>query len=96
MNIQNLRLSGILVGVALILLLPFVAMQITDEVKWTPLDFVAAGVLLLTTGLAIEILLRKVKKLQYRIVIGAAILLVFLVIWAELAVGLIGTPLAGS
>jgi hypothetical protein len=95
MNIQNLRLSSILVGVALILLIPFIAMQFTDEVNWTPLDFIAAGVLLLGTGLAIEIMIRKVKRLQYRIVIGAAILLACFVIWAELAVGLIGTPLAG-
>lgn len=96
MNIRNLRLSSILVGVALILLIPFIAMQFTDEVNWTPLDFIAAGVLLLGTGLAIEIMIRKVKGLKYRIVIGVAIVLALLIVWAELAVGLFGTPLAGS
>jgi hypothetical protein len=96
MNIQNIRLIGIFVAVAVLLLIPYIAMKFTDEVKWTAIDFVAAGVLLLGTGLACELVLRTVKKLQHRLAICAAILLVLFIVWAELAVGLIGTPLAGS
>jgi len=93
---QNKRLIGIVVAVAFLLLIPYIAMKLTGEVKWTAIDFIAAGILLLGTGLACEFVLRKVKKVQYRIAICAGILLVLFIIWAELAVGLIGTPVAGS
>ena len=93
---KNKRLIGIVVAVALLLLIPFLAMKFTGEVNWTPIDFITAGVLLLGTGLAIELVLRNVKKLRYRLAICAAILLGLFIVWAELAVGLIGTPFAGS
>ena len=96
MTLQNKRLTGILLTVALLLLVPFLAMQFTNEVNWTLADFVVAGALLLGTGLSCELVLRKVKKTQYRIAICAAILLALALIWIELAVGIFGTPLAGS
>jgi hypothetical protein len=40
--------------------------------------------------------MRKVKKIQYRIAVCAVILATLLVVWAELAVGIIGTRFAGS
>lgn len=96
MKTQNIRLTAIITTVGVLLLVPYIAMKFTNEVKWNWFDFVVAGVLLLGTGLAIELVLRMVKKFQYRVAICAAILLALFVIWAELAVGLIGTPLAGS
>jgi len=46
-------------GVAFILSLPLLAMLITDEVVWSLADFVAAGVLLATIGVALELALKK-------------------------------------
>lgn len=91
MTFQNKRLIGIVVAVAILLLIPVVA-----QFPWTRIDFIIAGVLLLGTGLACELVLRTVKKFEYRIAIVAAILLALFIIWAELAVGLIGTRFAGS
>ena len=85
-----------MVAVAVLLLIPYGAMRFTDEVNWTPIDFITAGVLLLGTGLACEFVLRIVKKARYRIVMCAAILFMLFIIWAELAVGIIGTRFAGS
>jgi hypothetical protein len=51
---------------ACILLLPLVAMQITDEVDWGVADFVFAGVLLGGTGLLLELAARKPGNLSYR------------------------------
>lgn len=96
MNIGNKRLIGIIAGVGFLLLIPYIAMRLTGEMKWSANDFIAAGVLLLGTCLACELVLRKVKKVQHRIAICAVVLLVIFIIWAELAVGLIGTPFAGS
>jgi len=71
-------------------------MQFTDDVNWTLLDFIVAGVLLLGTGLMCEIVLRKVKTIKFRIVICVILLLLFILIWVELAVGIFGTPLSGN
>jgi uncharacterized protein YybS (DUF2232 family) len=93
---QNKRLTGILITVALLLLIPLVAMQFTNEVDWSLSDFVIMGILLLGTGLICEFVMRKVKKTEKRIAVIAIILVVFFLIWAELAVGIFGTPFAGS
>ena len=96
MTLQNKRLVGIVFGAGSLLLIPFIAMKLTSEVNWSGFDFIVACVLLLGTGLAIEVVLRIVKKLEYRLAICAAILVGLFIIWAELAVGLIGTRFAGS
>lgn len=93
---QNKRLAAILLAVVILLLLPLIGMQFTNEVNWSLTDFKAAGILLLSTGLTCEFVLRKVKKTQHRIILCLAILFICFLIWAELAVGLFGTPFAGS
>ena len=93
---KNKRFKFILILVAFLLLIPLIAMQFTDEVKWTLLDFIVAGVLLISTGLIFDLVMRKVKNLNYRIAISLAILILLFLIWAELAVGLFGTPFSGS
>ena len=92
----NKRLIGILLTVVLLLLIPLIGMQFTDEVKWNLSDFVGMGVLLLGTGLMCELVMRKVKKIEHRYLLIAAILVALFLIWAELAVGIFGTPFAGS
>lgn len=93
---QNKRLIGIVVTVALLLLIPFTAMKFTGKPNWSRFDFIIFGVLLLGIGLACELVLRKVKKFEHRITICLAILAILVLIWIELAVGLFGTPFAGS
>lgn len=96
MTFENKRLFGILLLVAALLLIPIMAMLFTDEVSWDWSDFLVAGVLLFGTGITCEFVLRKVRTFRYRLALCALILLALFVVWAELAVGLIGTPLAGS
>jgi dipeptide/tripeptide permease len=93
---KNKRLIIILSAVFILLLIPLVAMQFTNEVDWNIFDFVVMGILLTGTGLLCELVLRKVKSVQNRIIICAVILFIFFLIWAELAVGIFGTPFAGS
>lgn len=94
MLIKNKRVTAIVITVALLLLIPLIAMQFTNEVNWTLFDFVAAGVLLLGTGLLCELVIRKVTNIKYRIAICAALLAALLLVWLQLAVGIFGTPLA--
>jgi hypothetical protein len=93
---KNKRLIIILIVVAVILTIPLVAMQFTTEVNWSLFDFAVAGILLLGTGLVIELILRNVKLLNHRILLSVIVLFILLLVWAELAVGLFGTPFAGS
>jgi uncharacterized membrane protein YoaT (DUF817 family) len=93
---QNKRLFGILAGIAILLLVPFIAMQFSRDVRWSPYDFIIAGILLLGTGLSIELVLRKVKTRERRIALCVTILALLFLVWVELAVGLFGTPIAGS
>lgn len=93
---KNKRVILILSAVPVLLLIPFIAMQFTAEVNWSAFDFVVAGLLLSTAGLSLELVLRKAKTTKARLMLGAVILAVFFLIWAELAVGIFGTPLAGS
>ncbi len=85
-----------MLSVAILLLIPFIAMQFTEEVQWTLSDFVVAGVLLLGTGLLCELAIREIKSVKYRIVACSVLVVGLLLIWAEMAVGIFGTPLAGS
>ena len=93
---QNRRFIGILLTVAFILLIPLTAMQFTSEVDWSLFDFVIMGGLLLSTGILCELVLRNVKSLKSRIILIAVLLVALFLIWAELAVGIFGTPFAGS
>jgi hypothetical protein len=92
----NTRLKIILLIAASLLSVPFISMQFTDEVDWGIMDFTIMGILLFGTSLACEFILRMVKSTLYRIIICGAILLIFFLIWAELAVGIFGTVFAGS
>ncbi len=87
---KNKSLKIIITAVAILLLIPFIAMQFTDEVSWTIFDFIVMGILLLSTGFLCELTIRKVTKAKHRIVLCIVILAAFLIIWAELAVGIFG------
>ncbi len=93
---KNKRLKIIITIATIILFIPFIAMQFTNEVNWNFSDFVVAGLLLFGTGLLVELVLRKAKKLNYRIIAIIVIVIIFLLTWAELAVGIFGTPFAGN
>lgn len=96
MTIQNKRLLVIMLSVLLLLLIPLVAMQFTNQVNWSVADFVVAGILLSGAGLACEAVMRKVRNRKLTIAICAVVLVALSLIWAELAVGIFGTPFAGN
>jgi len=93
---KNKRLTAIMLIATALLLIPFIAMQFTNEVNWNFFDFLVAGILLFGVGLLCELVLRKVKETSYRIIICAVVLIALILTWTELAVGIFGTPFAGS
>lgn len=84
---KNQRLFIILAAVIAILSIPLIAMQFTSEVEWTAFDFLVMGILLTTTGLLCEWILRKVKTTKGRITFCGLVLLGFFAVWVELATG---------
>lgn len=93
---QARRLVIFLLIVAALLCLPLIGMALTTEVNWNFADFAVAGSLLVGTAIGIEFILRVVRKPTHRILLAMSALAAILFIWVELAVGLFGSPLAGS
>ena len=69
-----------------VLLVPLVAMQYTTEVNWQLGDFVAFGVLFFAAGSCGLFVLRRFAGRQ-KIVLFALAVSAFVLLWAELAVG---------
>jgi hypothetical protein len=74
-----------------LLLVPLVAMQFTEEVRWDWFDFLFAGVLIGGVGLCFEFLARRSSHWGYRAGAGVALAAAFLLIWVNAAVGIIGS-----
>lgn len=83
-------IGRIALATAFILLLPLLAMQFTDEVIWDFADFAVAGVLLFGAGLTYESIARKTGNIAYRAAVGVAVAAALLLVWMNLAVGIIG------
>ena len=81
-------LLSIAVATALLLLIPAVAMQYTNEVSWGPGDFVVAGILLFGAGTITVLGLRHVADGFRRAALICAVAFGLALVWAELAVGL--------
>lgn len=90
MGVPGRRIVRIVLVTVCVLLLPLVAMQITDEVAWDLADFAVAAVLLVGTGLLYELAVSRTKKTAYRVAVGVGLATAFLLVWMNLAVGLIG------
>lgn len=89
--------STLLYSIPLIILsFPLMAMQFTKEVNWTISDFLVMGILLFTTVFTIDFVLKKFKTLKSRLILIVGIVVLLALVWAELAVGIFGSPLAGS
>lgn len=81
---------------ALLLCIPLVGNLMSSEVNWSRYDFLIAAVMLWGTVGLIHLIASRVTKPILRIMLCCLALVALALIWAELAVGIFGTPLAGS
>ena len=85
------RVVGWGIAVA-ILVAPFVAMQLHAEgVNWSVGDFLVMGVMLGSVGGILELAVHMSRNRHYRAGAGLALLGTFLLVWANLAVGIVGS-----
>ncbi len=76
---------------ASILMVPLVAMLFTNEVNWSLLDFIVMGILLFGAGFTYVLISKVSDSMAYRTAIGVAVVAGLLLIWVNLAVGIIGS-----
>ena len=86
---KNILLIALIVACILLVLL--VTMQFNDEMDWGLFDFVIAGVLLFGAGLAFSLVARQAQGIVYRAAVGAALGTALLLVWVNIAVGVIGS-----
>jgi hypothetical protein len=68
-----------------------VAMQFTAEVNWDETDFIVFGTMLTTACGTYELAARVTGNRAYRAAVGVATAAAFILVWMNLAVGIIGT-----
>ncbi|MCC7365389.1 MAG: hypothetical protein IT303_13565 [Dehalococcoidia bacterium] len=90
---RTAHLPSILLGAALVAL-PLGVVQLTAD--WNAFDFAAMAVLLLAAGALFAVAALVARVPRYRLLVGGIVALAFFAAWAELAVGVFGTPVAGS
>ena len=86
--LRRLRVWAIVV--ALILLVPWIAMKFTPEVNWDLFDFLVMGSLLMGVSVAYEVVARRSQRTLYRIAFGIGLTAAFLLVCINGAVGIIG------
>lgn len=84
------KITAFALVTAFLLLIPLVAMQFAGEVNWDLSDFVIMGILIFGSGLTYILVAKGADNFVYRVDIGVALVAVFLLVWVNLAVGLIG------
>lgn len=77
-------------GAVVLILTPLVAMQFTTEVNWDETDFIVAAIIFGIVGGLIEFAVRLSSSWYFRFGAMFAVLAGFMVVWSNLAVGMIG------
>ena len=72
----------------MILIIPLVGTILSDQIDWGILDFLVMGIILLFLGIALSVVSQKIKNPRKKLFYNLVIMLIFFLIWAELAVGI--------
>ena len=78
-----------------VLLVPVMGV-IFFELDWSGFDFLFMTLLILSFSILINFILYYLSSSEFKFLIIFILVITFILIWAELAVGIFGTPFAGS
>ncbi len=78
------------------MLIPLIGMIITDEIKWDLFDFIIMGSLIIFLSVTINFVYNRTNNIKSRLLYIGILVLIFTLIWIELAVGVFGTTFAVS
>jgi len=93
---MNISISNKALYPLTLLIIPLIGIILTNMVDWSVFDFLLMGSLLLALGIVIELTIINFKQFNTRIAIISFILLIFLMMWIELAVGIFNSLFAGN
>jgi Zn-dependent protease with chaperone function len=96
MKIKLNKYYKIAAAILCVLSIPLIAMQFTNEVDWSRMDFVVAGLLLFIAATIGDFVRRKLSNFKYKYLVYLILIMTFLLLWAEMAVGLFNSPISGS
>ncbi len=82
--------------VILLLSIPLIAMQFTNNVIWSMADFIIAGIIIFGVTQLILILLKTAKHPKIKVILVTLSITILFLTWIELAIGIFGTPIAGN
>lgn len=68
----------------------------SDHMTWKIFDYIIISILFIMTGFAIDFVSSKLDNKKYKLIAIIIVICFFLIIWAELAVGVLETILAGN
>lgn len=89
-----------LLTITAILAIPLIAMQFTQEVNWGITDFIVGAALLAGGALFYELIIQRYTRTSTSklkpILLALGLITLILIVWLELAIGILGTPFAGS
>lgn len=80
---------------AILLSIPLIGGMVSAEVNWSLSDFVIGGLLIFVVS-TVEVMLWRTLPKKRRWPVMLLLLALFVVLWAEMAVGIFGSPIAGS
>ena len=90
MDNMDKKIIRVAITVALILLIPLFGNHFVEGWDWTIGDFAFAAVMLFTAGFGFELAHVLISNTTHRAIVIFGIIMVFLFVWVELAVGIIG------
>jgi len=93
---KNKRFLWMLLAVVVLIALRLGSIPFTDEGDWSVNEFLFGSIILLLLVVILEAILRMTKDKPRRRWIILAIFVLTLLLWAEMGVGIFGTPLAGE
>ena len=70
--------------------------KIFFKLDWNGFDFLVMALLILTFSVLINLTLYYLKSSKFKFLLVLILVTTFILIWAELAVGIFGTAFAGS
>ncbi len=90
------RVFKLMVSLYILLLIPFIASFLSDEVNWSILDYLVAVSILSAFSISVELALRFSKSMFTKLTAILLFLFLFALIWVELAVGVFGGAFSGN
>ena len=90
------RIKRILVASSSLLIIPLFFTVISDEFNWSFFDFIIMGFMMMFVGISFELVSRVIKSRKRKKLFYGLIILLFLLLWAELGVGIFNSPIAGD